>query len=269
MEGLPIGDPPESDVPPPPYAGYDVDFDFSITTGLPVGLFQMISTTDEIYRTAAAVSRVHSMPALQGVQQLLDDSLSTAVADLLKETRIPPATVRDLQGLHLLRDDALSTAVADIATVMDIPSTVATDIATLHVSSLPDISVVSAQPTVGANSVQASASTTTAKATPKTATAKTIPPQSPPAATVDSTLPNSDALTTELVFEVPTLFVESVLSAGHARVWFSQLDTEDQTAAVAILLGLTAYTLTLNPASVPLAVAVAPAVRKRIVVDLT
>jgi len=262
-----VGEPPEATIPPHPLEG--VDLDFSITLPISEELIQATLPPAELFAAFAETPNIYSHSALGQMVDPLNEAFSTAVADLARDIYIPSSAFSELQELQIVLDTALSTTIADLVTAVDIPQTVAADVATLHAATFPNIPTVSAQSTVGVDPVQeVSTGTTTTNATPKTETGETPPSQSPPTATVDSTLPDADALTADLVFELPTLFVESILSAGHTRVWFSQMDTEDQTAAVAILLGLTAYALTLNPASVPLAMGIAPAVRKRIVVDL-
>lgn len=86
----------------------------------------------------------------------------------------------------------------------------------------------------------------------------------PVEATVDSTLPDSDAVSSELLFEIPAQFAETMLGAGQAREWFLLLSEDDQELLIGTIMFSVAVGLTQSPFAT-VAFYFAPAVRRHIV----
>jgi hypothetical protein len=158
----------------------------------------------------------------------------------------------------------MSEAVQDIA----FPDSVLADLASMQ----PAMDAAAAatthtHPSGFEESVVDEASKTSVEAEPLEATGEVVPETGPGGAMLDSTLPDADAFTTELVVEVPAMVVESMLSTGKARVWFSNLSEEHQLTAVRLLLASVAVYVTGNPFAAPVAIIPAPSVRRAIVVE--
>lgn len=83
-------------------------------------------------------------------------------------------------------------------------------------------------------------------------------------ATVETTLHGTSTFSTELLFEVPALIVESVLSTGKARVWFTELEESHQRSIVNLMLGSIGFYMTGDIAVVALSPLIAPSVHQMI-----
>jgi len=88
---------------------------------------------------------------------------------------------------------------------------------------------------------------------------------SPVAATVDTTLPNPDRVSPELVYEIPALLVESMLAAGEARTWFTSLPYGHQITVVNVMLVSATFYVTRNASMAALSGFLSPAVRQLII----
>lgn len=88
---------------------------------------------------------------------------------------------------------------------------------------------------------------------------------SPVAATVDATLPNSDTVSPEMVYEIPALLVESMLAAGEARTWFTSLPYGHQITAVNVMLVSATFYMTQSASTAALSGFLSPAVRQLII----
>ncbi|WP_162993959.1 hypothetical protein [Halalkalicoccus subterraneus] len=86
----------------------------------------------------------------------------------------------------------------------------------------------------------------------------------PVEATIDATLPSTGMVSSELMFEIPVLLVESILSAGEARTWFTQLPYDHQITVVNFLLVSTTFYVTQNALLTTLSATLSPAVRQMI-----
>lgn len=90
----------------------------------------------------------------------------------------------------------------------------------------------------------------------------------PITATVDSTLPTPEMVSTELMFEVPTLIVDCILSTGEVRVWFSELPQDHQNTVVNMMLISATLSVTGSLTLAALAPFIAPSIRRMIVTEI-
>jgi hypothetical protein len=88
----------------------------------------------------------------------------------------------------------------------------------------------------------------------------------PAHATIDATLPDSDAFTTELLFEIPALVAEALLSREEVREWYTALPRAYQMGVAGFFVMGVAFLFTSNVGQVSLAVSiVSPIVRQAVI----
>lgn len=180
------------------------------------------------------------------------------VGDPPRETTPPPAM--DFSEIA----ESLSNAVANIK----FPKPLLADLASIQpaINAAAVAGATSAPPAAGRTVVDET-STTTAEFEPLEAAASTITSPSPVNATVDATLPDSDTIPTEFVFEIPALLVQSMLSTGQVRIWFTNLPEDHQITVIRLLLASVVVSITGNPFFAPIAIIPAPAVRQAIIIN--
>ena len=88
---------------------------------------------------------------------------------------------------------------------------------------------------------------------------------SPVSVTVDATLPNPDTVSPELVYEIPALLVESMLTAGEARIWFTSLPYGHQITVVNVMLVSATFYVTRSASMAALSGFLSPAVRQLVI----
>jgi len=174
------------------------------------------------------------LPSISDHIQHQQDLMNASIANSIGDTQFPESIVADLASIQ--------TSVNTTATAESTPATSDTE-----------------------DSVTTEAPTTTVEADSPEVTTTTTPEPGAEEVTLDATLPDSDAFTTELVFEIPAVIVESILSTGQARTWFTNLSEEYQISVIRFLLAAIAFQFTANLGMAALAALLAPAVRKAII----
>jgi hypothetical protein len=173
-------------------------------------------------------------------------------------TTFPPL-VQQIQR----HQNLVNTSIVNSAASIYFPEPVLADLATLH----PGFSTMSAAgatftPPDTDDSVTTEVSTTTVEAESSEVTTTTAPPTGAAHVTMDATLPDPGAFTTELVFEIPMMVTKAILSTGQARIWFGDLHEDYQIDVVKALLVGVAVLLTQNPAWAGIAVIPARSLRR-------
>lgn len=94
-----------------------------------------------------------------------------------------------------------------------------------------------------------------------------LPSSGPANATVDTTLPDADAFTTELLFEIPAMVVEALLSTRQARQWYTQLPAAYQMGVAGFFIMGVAFLFTTNLAAVSLVVNIFSPIVRQVVIN--
>lgn len=281
VEEEPVGDPPQETTPPPAVDLSEIgeqiaeSFTFPTETMLAAASIGEIQTNVLEPFTASQASILANItepivaqqanmlanivePVIAQQEQMVSSMVAASLPDLTQQLQLQQSVVNSaISG-------ALSNAVADIR----FPEPLLADLASIQPAiTAAAVAGASSTPPATGRAVVDDASTTTARFEPLEATASTVTPPGPADATVDATLPNSDTVSTELVFEIPALLVQSMLSAGQVRVWFTNLPEDHQITVVRLLLASVVVSITGNPFFAPIAIIPAPAVRRAIIVD--
>ncbi|ELY83683.1 hypothetical protein [Natrinema altunense] len=272
-----VGEPPERESPPSGFEGVGLDLDmsgmfpsFEMPSTALASVANMPEFHDEVFQSQVSALAGVVDPDLFPTEQMVASSLQPAIAqhqEMFAQSLAPLTAALDHHQSLMAQSTAamMSEAVQDIA----FPDSVLADLASMQ----PAMDAAAAATTHThpssqfEGSVVDEASKTSVEAEPLEATGEVVPETGPGGAMLDSTLPDADAFTTELVVEVPAMIVESMLSTGKARVWFSNLSEEHQLTAVRLLLASVAVYVTGNPFAAPVAIIPAPSVRRAIVVE--
>lgn len=251
-----VGEPPERETPRSGFEGVGLDLDMS-------GLFPSFEIPSSTLAAVANMPKIHDevlqsqVSALAGAvsldlfrtEQMVASALQPAIAqhqEIFAQSLAPlTAAIEEQQSLighsaALALSDAMKgvqfpePVLADLAAMQ--PTIDATAAATTHSHAYPD----SEDPVVD------EASKTSVEAESLEATGEVAPETGPIDATIDSTLPDSDAFSTELAFEIPALVVQSMLGTGSTRIWFNNLSQGKQTSVIFGCMAGIAYSLTNN-----------------------
>jgi hypothetical protein len=286
IEELPVGEPPEEVTPSMPVDWEELSETFSQSFTVPESTMNALANAvdSDLFRTEKMVADA-IQPLIEHRQQMIANAVQPLIEhrermianavqplvnhqqQMLAQSLAPLTAALDHHQSLMAQSTAamMSEAVQDIA----FPDSVLADLASMQ----PAMDVAAAATTHThpssqfEESVVDEASKTSVEAEPLEATGEVVPETGPGGAMLDSTLPDADAFTTELVVEVPAMVVESMLSTGKARVWFSNLSEEHQLTAVRLLLASVAVYVTGNPFAAPVAIIPAPSVRRAIVVE--
>lgn len=178
-----------------------------------------------------------------------------------------PDLTKQLQLQQSLVNAAVTSGLSDVMSEVRFPSPVIADLAAIQSTiNASAISGAAATPQFQQDSDVADVSPTTLDDKPVDVSQPTIPSADPAGATVDATLPDQETFSSELVFEIPGMLVQSILSTGQARIWFSNLPEDHQITVVRLLLATIVVSLTGNPFFAPIAIIPAPAIRRAILV---
>lgn len=277
----PVGDPPERTMPPLAFDITDLteefgdDFTPAINAMLEastpritdiLGDFEGFTVSDfmSTYPTRTIGDMVPSTVAQQG---LLTEGVIESINTQHKEV-IQSAISANLPSLfdHIQHQDLMSVSIANSVGNIQFPESIVADLASIQTSVNTTATDESTPATSDTEDSRTTETPTTTEETDSTEVTTTpIPETGPEGVTLDATLPDSDAFTTELVFEIPAMIVESILSTGQARAWFTSLSNDYQISAIRILLAAIAFQLTANLGMASLAALLAPAVRKAII----
>ncbi len=276
IEELPVGEPPEEKTPPMAFDLDELDLDmnelvpsFEIPASTMAAVANIPKLHEEVFQSqVSALASVVDSDLFQ-TEELLASAIQPAIAQqemALARSLAPLTAAFEEQQTALAKSTAvmMSEAVQDVT----FPDSILADLAEMQ-------PVMSAAATATTNTLPSSrfeepvvdeASKTSVEAEPLEATSEVVPETGPVAATLDAEQPDSAKFTTELVVEVPAIVVESMVSTGEARVWFSNLSEDHQLTAVRLLLASVAVYVTGNPFVAPIAIIPAPSVRRAIVV---
>lgn len=285
IEELPMGEPPEEETPSMPVDWEELSETFSQSFTVPESTMNALANAvdSDLFRTEKMVADA-IQPLIEHRQQMIANAVQPLIEhrermianavqplvnhqqQMLAQSLAPLTAALEQQQSMIAQSTAamMSEAVQDIA----FPDSVLADLASMQ----PAMDAAAAatthtHPSGFEESVVDEASKTSVEAEPLEATGEVVPETGLGGAMLDSTLPDADAFTTELVVEVPAMVVESMLSTGKARVWFSNLSEEHQLTAVRLLLASVAVYVTGNPFAAPVAIIPAPSVRRAIVVE--
>lgn len=277
----PVGEPPEETTPPPAVDFSEIgeqiaeSFTYPTETMLAAARIGELQTnilepfaasqasilaniTEPIAAQQANMLANAVEPVIAQRGRMVSSMMAASLPDLTQQLQLQQSVVNSaISG-------ALSNAVADIK----FPEPLLTDLASIQpaINAAAVAGATSTLPATGRTVVD-EASTTTAEFEPLEATASTITSPSPANARVGATLPDSDTVSTGLVCEIPALLVQSMLSTGQVRVWFTNLPEDHQITVVRLLLASVVVSITGNPFFAPIAIIPAPAVRRAIIVD--
>jgi hypothetical protein len=288
VEDEPVSEPVEDDTPPFSDERSEKLEKMAESITVPTGSLLAASTVANLQKTiqqtqARAVARA-VQPLIEqrermlasALQPLIDQRqrmLASAVQPLLEQRQqmlaasLAPlgSMMEDQQKiLNSTMANALSSAVADI----QFPEPVIADLTSIQ-PTVSAAAVAASTPPATGRSVVDEASPTTVEAEPLEASHSTVASRNPAHATLEAELPGADAFSTEMAFEIPAMIVQSALSTGKARTWFTGLSKEHQISAVRVLLVAVAFQLTGNPWLAGLAYLIAPSVRLIVIEDLS
>lgn len=198
-------------------------------------------------------------------QKIMIANLAESIAARQRETMqsmistsfLPP--IQQVQRHPKLLSASIVNSIADI----HFPEPVLADLALIQ----PDFNAAAATattPTISGTDLSETTeySTTTVNHKPPETDSTGIQSVNPVSATLDSTLPSPDTITTELVFEIPAMFVQTILSPPEVRARYSNLHKDYQIDLVKALLAIVAFMLTGNATVISIAVLPARTVRQ-------
>lgn len=208
----------------------------------------------EVHEAQLSTLAASVQPILEQHNQLMESVTATTAAsliDVLPEIEFPEPVLADLAAIQP-SVNAAATAAAPASAAGHI------EVSRRSVSPPESETVETSEPSISPGSG-------TVKPTEPTVDPAT---GAPIGATVDAILPTPDAVSTELVFEVPALVVDCILSTGQVRVWFSELPQDHQNTVVNVMLISATLSVTGSPTLAALAPFIAPSVRQMVVVDI-
>lgn len=273
VDEQPVGSPPERSTPP-------LLLKFDKLTG---NLFENYSSPMQSFITGSTVSAfqnafeksqkrmiANAMQPVINQQNRMAARIGKSVAAQQKEmmqsvisTSFPPI-VRQLQR----NLDLVNTSIVNSVIPIHFPQSVLADVASIQPGFSAAVATGAAStsasytPTSANQSTVTESSATTVEPEPTEVDDKEIHSANPVPVTLDSTLPSQDTISTELVFEIPGLMVQTILSAPEVRVWFGDLHEDYQIDLVKVLLALSAFALTGNPATMSIAAIPAQSIRR-------
>lgn len=282
IEELPMGEPPEEETPSMPVDWEELSETFSQSFTVPESTMNALANAvdSDLFRTEKMVADA-IQPLIEHRQQMIANAVQPLIEQrermianaaqplinhqqqMLAQSLAPLTAALEQQQSMIAQSTAamMSEAVQDIA----FPDSVLADLASMQ----PAMDAAAAatthtHPSGFEESVVDEASKTSVEAEPLEATGEVVPETGAVGATVDATLPESDAFSTELAFEIPAMMVESILSTGRARTWFTGLSEDYQISAVRVMLAAMAFHFTGNIGMAALAALLAPAVRQMV-----
>lgn len=265
-----VGEPVEVETPPFSDKRRETLEKFAESFTLPTESLLAASTVANIGETLTQTQAQAVASAVEPLVRQREEMIASAVAPLIQHRNqmlarslAPLVSAVESQQTQLAAQ--MAELVSNAAWKIDFPDPVIADLASLQ-PSVTATAAASTTPATG-SSITAEASTASVSPEPLETTATTVPEPGPVDATVDATLPDMDSVSAELVVELPALIVQSMLSTGQARVWFTNLPEDHQITAVRILLAAVVVSITGNPFFAPIAIIPAPAVRRAIILN--
>ena len=256
IEELPVGDPPEEETPP---MGFDLDelnldmselsSSYEIPASTIAAVASMPKIQDEMFQSQISALANAVNANLFRTEKMLASAIQPAIAqqEMALARSLAPLTAAIEEQQAAL---AKSTAVTMSEVIQDIafPDPILADLAAIQ----PSVSTVAAAGSYPSplyeeeESVVDEASKTSVEAELLEATGKIVPETGPSEATVDATLPDSDAFSTELALQIPTQITYFILSGSETREWFVNLPANYQRTVIGGIVGSIAYSLTLK-----------------------
>lgn len=293
----PVGDPVERDVPERPIDLEEFGKTIADSVLVPTGALTAATAMDRLNKRVARKLTVSGADnvAASGINQMLESLLMSQAN--LQSAAIQPMLDRQQELLHAAVSPALeqiarqqeaiaTTALESVAASLEdivFPESVLADWA----ASQPTIDAATMSPSPDAASgyspvSQPSVSTPEPTPTDTDPVGPSVSPDTsaieasmeptveptagaPVASTVDATLPGPDTVSPELVFEIPAMMVQTILTTGQARSWFTSLPQDHQITVVNVILISATLYVTGNPTFAALAPFIAPSVRRMIV----
>jgi hypothetical protein len=276
IEELAVGEPPEKETPPMAFDLDELDLDmselvpsFEIPTSTIAAVANIPKIHDEVFQSQVSALASAVEPGLFRTEKLLASVIQPAIAQqemALTQSLAPLTAALEEQQAAFAKSTAVM--MSEVVQDMTFPDSVLADLAVMQSAMSAAAAATNTPPSSRfEESVIDEASKTSVEAEPLEATGEVVPQTGPVEATLNAEQPDSSKFTTELVVEVPAMVVESMLSTGKARVWFSNLSEDHQLTAVRLLLASVAVYITGNPFVAPIAIIPAPSVRRGIVVD--
>lgn len=277
IEELPVGEAPEKETPPMAFDLDELDLDMSElvpSIEIPSSTISAVANIpkihDEVFQNEISALASAVDPELFRTEKLLMSAIQPAIAQqelALTRNLAPLMAALEEQQTALAKSTAvmMSEAVQDIT----FPDSVLADLEAMQPAmSASAAATTNTHPSSRYDeSVVDEVSKTSIEAEPLEATGEVVSEAEPVGATLDDEQPDSAKFTTELVVEIPAMVVESMLSAGKARVWFSNLSEDHQLTVIRLLLASVAVYITGNPFVAPIAIIPAPSIRRGIVVE--
>lgn len=252
----PVGEPPEEPSPPPAVDFAEIgeriadSFTFpaeSILAASRIGVFQksilepfavsqasiLANITEPIAAQQASMIASIAEPMIARREQMVSSLVAAGLPDMTKQLQLQQSIVNSaISG-------ALSNAIADIR----FPEPVLADLASIQPAiNAAAVAGAASTPPATRRSVVDETSTATVEAEPLKASVSTVPSTSPADATMDAAMPNADAFSTELAFEIPAMLVQSILGTGPTRAWFNGLPKGAQQSMIGgLMVGLSYY----------------------------
>jgi len=295
VEGEPVGEAPEDTTPPlsatEREARENLSEALSDVQQLRMNMGEMlpdfsdmISTKDLMGPTAANIAGLSNQ--LQPLQEMRTSLLASSIANLPDlSNQLEHTLDYQLQPTQQALNSFRSSVLTDIAVELNASRTIMNSVPLSGFSNIvnniqiPE-PVIADLSTMGASATVASVNahqTPNPPDPPTSSSPQTISeeeviegepstpsPTSRELTTIDSVLPSSDQITTELVFETPSLVVENVLTKGDTWQWFAQLDEVHQDTIVSLILYAATLHLTANPFLASVSVIIAPTLRRTI-----
>lgn len=271
---LPVREPPERETPPMGFDWQEMDIDwdelvpsFEIPESTISAVANMPKLDDAVVQSQVSVVANMTDSEMFMPEAKLANAIQPVIDQqnrVLSQSLAPLTAALEQQQNMIARSTVvmMSEAIQDIA----FPDSVLADLAAIQ----PAMNAAAAATTHThpssefEESVVDEASTTSVEAEPVEATVETVSETEPVDATLDAGIPDSTMFTTELVFEIPAMMVESILSTGRARTWFTGLSEDYQIAAVRVMLATSAFYFTGNLGMAAFAALLAPAVRQMV-----
>jgi len=256
IEELPVGEPPEEETPPMAFDLDEVNLDmselfpsFKIPASTIAAVPNIPKIQDEVFQSQISALANAVDPDLFWTEKMLASAIQPIIAqqEMALARSLAPLTAAIEEQQTVL---AKSTAVMMSEVIQDIafPEPALADLAAIQ----PSVSAAAAAGSYPSplyeeeESVVDGASKTSVEAEPLQATGEIVPETGSSEATVDATLPDSDAFSTELVLEIPTQITYFILSGSETRGWFVNLPANYQRAVIIGIVGSIAYSLTLK-----------------------
>lgn len=222
----PVGEPPEESTPPPAVDFAEIGERIADSFTFPTESILAVSRIGELQKSILE-------PMIARQERMVSSMVAASLPDMTKQLQLQQSIVNSaISG-------ALSNAIADIR----FPEPVIADLASIQPAiNAAAVAGAASTPPATRRSVVDEASTTTVEAESLKASVSTVPSTSPADATMDAAMPDADAFSTEMAFEIPAMLIQSILGTGPTRGWFNGLPKGAQQSVIGgLMVGLSYY----------------------------